>query len=78
MQDVRQYKVIHDGGGLRVLVVLRPGVNTEGIVELVRDGVAAALVSAGAVASVIHVDLVDALARDRGHGAKFKLIESQP
>ena len=77
MRDVRQYRVIHEGGVLRILVIPRPGVDA-GIVERIREAVTGALVAAGARPGVVTVDLVQALGRDQGHGAKFKLIESRP
>lgn len=78
MTDVRQYKVVHEGDVLRILVIPRPQVDAKGIVDRIRQAVNGALVAAGARPTAIHVDLVAALARDQGHGAKFKLIESRP
>jgi phenylacetate-coenzyme A ligase PaaK-like adenylate-forming protein len=78
MRDVRQYKVVHEGTVLRILVIPQPDVDAEGLVDRIREAVRGALAAAGARPAVIHVDPVPALARDQGHGAKFKLIESRP
>jgi len=76
LPEVRQYKIVHDGGVLRVLAVPREGVGREAIVQRVGDALTASLVAAGASPPAIHVEVVATLARDQGHGAKFKLIES--
>lgn len=77
LPEVRQYKVVHDGEVLRVLTVPREGVDGETVVRRVADAVTAALAAAGASPPPVHVEVVDTLARDQGHGAKFKLIESR-
>jgi phenylacetate-coenzyme A ligase PaaK-like adenylate-forming protein len=76
MADVRQYKIVHDDGGLRVLAVLRDGARNEETCERIRTALATAIVGAGAERPSIRVNVVNTLRRDPGHGAKFKLIES--
>ena len=77
MQEVQQYQVVQDPDVLRVLVVPREGSARDAIRQRVRDAMVAALVAAGASPPPIHVDVVETLTRDQGHGAKFKLIESR-
>ncbi len=77
MPEVRQYRLVHDRDALRVLVVARDGFAQEAVTLRVGDAVRAALTAAGATPPPIHVEVVEALPRDQGHGAKFKLIESR-
>ena len=77
MPDVRQYKVIQDTDGLRVLVVPAEGAGGDVLASRVREAVVSALVDAGAAPPATRVEVVAALARDQGHGAKLKLIESR-
>ena len=75
--DVRQYRVIHDHDGLRVLVVLRPGVARDEVARQLRGALTEALAGAGARPVPPEVDVVETLQRDQGHGAKYKLVESR-
>ena len=75
MPDVRQYKVVHEPTRLRVLVVPRQGADPDVLTRRVAEAMTAALAAAGAVPPPVEVVVVGALDRDRGHGAKFKLIE---
>jgi phenylacetate-CoA ligase len=77
LHDVRQYKVVHGDEALRVLVVPREPSDHHALVRQVGRAVAAALVAAGARPPPIRVEVVATLARDPGHGAKFKLIEAR-
>ena len=77
MHDVLQYKVVHEPGALRVLVVPREGASPEVLTRRVAGAMATALAAAGAIPPPVEVDVVAALHRDQGHGAKFKLIESR-
>lgn len=77
LAQVRQYRVVHDGDGMRVLVVLHEGVDREDAVSRVRDAVATTLAGAGVSLPPPRVEVVDTLGRDQGHGAKYKLVESR-
>ncbi|HEX2024392.1 MAG TPA: hypothetical protein VHF00_06775 [Acidimicrobiales bacterium] len=77
LAQVRQYKVVLEGSGLRVLVVPREGVKAEAVTSEVYDALGVALAKAGALPSAIRVEVVAGLAREPGHGSKFKLIENR-
>lgn len=77
LREVRQYRVVHDLHRLRVLIVLRAGANSADVVRQVHDALTATLAKAGARPPLLEVEVVDTLARDQGHGAKYKLIESR-
>ena len=74
---VRQYKVVSDHDGLRVLLVIGDGAPIEQTTRHVRAALAAGLEDAGAMPPAIVVEAVATIPRDGGHGAKFKLIESR-
>jgi phenylacetate-CoA ligase len=74
---VRQYKLVLEEVGPRVLLVLADEAPVEETKREVRSGLVAALAHAGAASPTIVVAVVEALARDQGHGAKFRLIESR-
>ncbi|MDP9071309.1 MAG: hypothetical protein M3N68_08500 [Actinomycetota bacterium] len=78
LPDVRQYKVVYDLDGVRVLVVPREGGSGEGLADRVHDALATTLAGAGARPPAIRVEVVETLAREQGHAGKFKLIESRP
>ena len=73
--EVRQYQVVHDRDGLRVAVVLRDSAPAD-IPARIRAALARELQAAGAVPPPIEVTPVPEIARDPGHGAKFKLVRS--
>lgn len=73
---VRQYKIVLDHQGLKVLMVIGHGAPIEETTRQVRAALGAALVDAGAIPPAIFVEAVASLPRDGGHAAKFKLIES--
>lgn len=75
--SVRQYQVVHDLDGLHALVVLREGAAEDEVVAQVRKALDSTLGAAGAGPGLVHVEVVDTLARDQGHGAKYKLVESR-
>lgn len=77
ISELRQYRVVHDLDGIHVFVVVRDGAPGEEVVSRVRDAVMDALVRAGASPPKLDVEVVPALGRDHGHGAKYKLIESR-
>ena len=77
MKEVRQYRVVHDGERLQVLVVPHQGVDRDELVRRIRNALATALTAAGARPPRIDVEVVERLERDAGHGAKFKLVESR-
>jgi phenylacetate-CoA ligase len=74
---VRQYKVVLHDSGLSVLLVIGDGPAIEETTLHIRAALAAGLGDAGAISPEIVVEAVPHLPRDRGHGAKFKLIESR-
>jgi phenylacetate-CoA ligase len=75
--DVRQYRIVHDAGGLEVEVVLAGGVAAEvaapEIAALLRERLSAL----GVQPPPVHVRPVAALTRAAGPAAKLKLIESR-
>jgi hypothetical protein len=73
---VRQYQVVHDETGLHARVVLS-GDTTDDICEQLRRRLADAIASVGAVVPPIEVQRVDAIERQGGIGAKYKLVESR-
>jgi hypothetical protein len=74
---VHQYQVVLGDEGLRVSLVVGDGARIDETGRHVRAAVAAALKDAGAIPPPIFVEAVATLPRDRGHGAKFKLIEAR-
>ena len=74
---MRQYKVVLHDRGLSVLLVIGDGPAIEETTLHIRAALAAGLGDAGAIPPEIVVEAVPNLPRDRGHGAKFKLIESR-
>jgi phenylacetate-CoA ligase len=75
--EVRQYQVVHDPAGLHVAVVLREEAPADTLAR-VRSALTAELRDAGAVPPPIAVTPVPRIDRDPGHGAKSKLVRSQP
>jgi phenylacetate-CoA ligase len=75
--EVPQYQVVHDPAGLRVAVVLREDAPAD-LPERIRAALAGELRAAGAVPPPIEVTPVPAIGRDPGHGARFKLVRSEP
>jgi hypothetical protein len=69
-EGVRQYQLVHRDDGLHALVVPRPGHD-------VAEPVRAALDGALAGALPVHVEVVDAIARDPSGTGKFKLVRSE-
>jgi phenylacetate-coenzyme A ligase PaaK-like adenylate-forming protein len=74
LPDVRRYKIVWDGSGLCVRVVLRPGAG-DGL-ERVRTAVTRSLAEAGAAPLPVEVEAVSDIPREPGAAAKFKLVES--
>jgi phenylacetate-CoA ligase len=74
---VHQYRVVLGHEGLRVSLVIGSG-PIEETSRHIRAALAAGLEDAGAIPPPIFVEAVASLPRDRGHGAKFKLIEARP
>jgi phenylacetate-CoA ligase len=76
LDGVRQYQVVREDGGLRVLVVPRgDGAGVAGEVEAAMRG-ALARAGADADATPVHVETVDAIAREGGAAGKFKLVRA--
>ena len=73
---VHQYRVVLGHEGLSVSLVIGSG-PIEETSRHVRAALAAGLKDAGAIPPPIFVEAVATLPRDRGHGAKFKLIEAR-
>lgn len=75
LPEIREYQLVHDDRGLRVFVVLAadtPAATTDRL----RDALADAIAAVGAVVPPISVERVEALQRESGIGAKFKLVRS--
>jgi len=75
LPDVRQYQVLHDRHGLHVRVILAGDASTA-TPERLRQALAEAIDAAGAVPPPVEVTQVDALEREPGPAAKFKLVRS--
>jgi phenylacetate-CoA ligase len=73
---VRQFQIVHDGGGLEVRVALDPSAPAD-TTERVRGAVLSVLEEAGAVAPPLRVTAVAELEREPGAAAKLKLIVSR-
>lgn len=77
LPQVRQYKVVLEGSGLRVLVVPGDGAKADVVTPDVYDALGVALADAGALPSAIRVEVVARIPREPGHGSKFKIIENR-
>jgi phenylacetate-coenzyme A ligase PaaK-like adenylate-forming protein len=77
LPELRQYKIIHDDGGLHVLVVPREAIPGEALSRRVDATLRSKLLAAGVVSPRLDVTIVAELPREQGHSAKFKLIESR-
>ena len=75
LRVVRQYKVIHESGRLRVLVVICTDARPEEVERRVCRALSGALREVGAEVPVIAVEAVEVIPREEGHGAKLKLVE---
>jgi phenylacetate-coenzyme A ligase PaaK-like adenylate-forming protein len=75
LPDVRQYQVLHDRHGLHVRVILA-GDASAATPERLRQALVEAIDAAGAVPPPVEVTQVDALEREPGPAAKFKLVRS--
>jgi phenylacetate-coenzyme A ligase PaaK-like adenylate-forming protein len=73
---VHQYRVVLGHEGLKVSLVLANGAGVDETRRHVQAALAAGLEDAGAIPPPILVEAVASLPRDRGHGAKLKLIEA--
>jgi phenylacetate-CoA ligase len=74
---VHQYRIVLGHAGLSVSLVLANGARVEETGRHVQAALAAGLEDAGAIPPPILVEAAATLPRDRGHGAKFKLIEAR-
>ncbi len=77
LPELRQYKIIHDDGGLHVLVVLRDGAAEDGVSQRVDAMLRSKLLAAGVADPRLEVKIMPELPREQGPSAKFKLIESR-
>jgi putative adenylate-forming enzyme len=77
LAELRQYKIVHDHGGLHVLVTLRDGVAADQIAQRIETTLRSKLLAADVADPGVDVTIVPELARDQGHAGKFKLIESR-
>lgn len=75
--ELRQYKIIHDDEGLHLLVVLRDAACTDEVSRRIDTTMRSELLAAGVADPRLDVTIVTELPRERGHSAKFKLIESR-
>ena len=75
--ELRQYKIVHDEGGLHVLVVLRDGVAVDEVSRRIDSALRSKLLAAGVANPRLDVAVVVVLPHEQGHSAKFKLIESR-
>jgi phenylacetate-CoA ligase len=77
VRELRQYKIVHDGDGVHVLVVLRDAVAAQETQRRIDATLSARLADAGVADARLEVTIVAELPREPGHSAKFKLIESR-
>jgi phenylacetate-coenzyme A ligase PaaK-like adenylate-forming protein len=77
LSEVRQYQVVGDGARLLVRVVPHEKAAADAVTEHVRCALGRKLAELGVAPLEIEVEAVAEIARDRGHGGKFKLIESR-
>jgi phenylacetate-CoA ligase len=75
--QLRQYKIVQDGHGLRVLAALRDGVHAEDAVTRIEASLRSALLAAGAADVPLDVTIVAELPPAEGIAGKFKVIESR-
>jgi putative adenylate-forming enzyme len=75
--ELRQYKIIHDDEGLHVLVVLQDAASADEVSRRIDTTMRSELLAAGVADPRLDVTIVTELPRERGHSAKFKLIESR-
>jgi phenylacetate-coenzyme A ligase PaaK-like adenylate-forming protein len=74
--DVRQFQVLVAGEHVTMRVVLRPEAPRD-VPDRLRAAIVAELEDAGAAAPGVAVEPVAAIARERGPGAKLKLVRSE-
>jgi putative adenylate-forming enzyme len=77
LPELRQYKIIHDGDGLHVLLVPRDAIPGEELSRRVDATLRSKLLAAGVASPRLDVTIVAELPREHAHSAKFKLIESR-
>jgi len=77
LPELRQYKIIHDDGGLHVLVMLRDAAPADEVSRRIEETLRSKLLAAGVADPRLDVKIVAELPREQGHSAKFKLIESR-
>jgi type IV pilus biogenesis protein CpaD/CtpE len=75
---VRQYRIVHEAGGLEVEVVLADGVGAEAVSEAIANTLRERLGALGVDPPPIRVLPIERLTRAPGPAAKLKLIESRP
>jgi phenylacetate-coenzyme A ligase PaaK-like adenylate-forming protein len=75
MLDIRQYQIVDEPDGLRVLIVPKASAPPD-LPDRVRNAIARELEEAGAAPIPILVEPVDEIERDPGHAAKLKLVTS--
>jgi phenylacetate-CoA ligase len=75
LSELAQYQVVYDGRSLLVRAVPAEGVVRDVLEKRIREALGGRLRELGAAPPEIAVEVVEALARDTGHGGKLKLIE---
>jgi phenylacetate-coenzyme A ligase PaaK-like adenylate-forming protein len=74
VQDLRQYRIVHNPTGLHIAVVLRNGAAAD-TPQRIQAAVHRAFLDAGAIPPPITVAPVDGIDREPGHAAKFKVVK---
>jgi len=72
--DVRQYQLVHERNGAILARVVPRADAPDDLVTRVRDALVHELVAAGVAAPAVRVEVVAAIEREGGHGAKVKLV----
>jgi phenylacetate-CoA ligase len=75
LPEIREYQLVHDEHGLHVRIVMAADARVA-TVDRLRRSLADAITAAGAVVPPITIDQVEALQREPGIGAKFRLVTS--
>lgn len=76
LQEVKQYRVVHEEEGIYISTVLRQGTSEEEVAKKIKERLRGNIESLGAVCPDIRVQFVDRIERDPRQMGKLKLIKS--
>jgi phenylacetate-CoA ligase len=72
--DVREYQIVHERDGGLLVRVVPAARHPNGLARRVHDSLVRVLTEAGVAAPAVRVEPVEAIERETGHAAKFKLV----